>query len=127
MDVDTFWQYIEQSRRQTDDCEEQGGILSEMLEALDVEEIISFQDHMADRMHESYRWDLWAVASIMNGGCSDDGFDYFRQWVIAQGREFFEAVMQAPERASEGVAAGDEDDLERLYPQLFERFVAPRP
>lgn len=81
-----------------------------MLEVLEQEQIVAFQDHMADRMGESYRWDLWAVAYIIQGGCSDDSFDYFREWIIAQGRTFYEGVLAAPERAAEGVAAGDEDD-----------------
>lgn len=35
---------------------------------------------------------LWAAAYLINGGCSDDGFDYFRGWLIAQGRTVFEQV-----------------------------------
>lgn len=110
MDVDTFWQLIEESHRQTDDYQQQGVILSKMLESLDTDAILDFEDHMADRMRELYRWDLWAVADIMNGGASDDGFDYFRQWIVAQGRAFYDTVLQAPERAAEAVPVGTEDD-----------------
>ena len=38
-------------------------------------------------MDDSYRWDLWGAAYLANGGCSDDGFDYFRGWLIGQGRK----------------------------------------
>jgi hypothetical protein len=31
-------------------------------------------------MDRSYRNDLWAAGYLINGGCSDDGFDYFRGW-----------------------------------------------
>jgi hypothetical protein len=34
-------------------------------------EIVSFQQHLLGRMQEAYRSDLWAVAYIVNGGCSD--------------------------------------------------------
>jgi hypothetical protein len=48
-------------------------------------------------MARSYRWDLWAAAYIINGSCSDDGFDYFRGWLIAQGRGSFYAALADPE------------------------------
>ena len=167
MDVDRFWQLIEESRQEAGDCEEQAKVLTERLELLMPEEIVSFQMHLHGRMRESYRHDIWAVAYIINGGCSDDGFDYFRGWLIARGRDFFETVMRTPERVGEGVPAGaehdydhecesmlyvahkahesktgqelplgtftghvpeplgepwEEDDLERLYPDLTRRF-----
>ena len=167
MDVDRFWQLIEESRREAGDCEEQARVLTARLEPLPPEEIVSFQTHLDARRRESYRWDIWAVAYIINGGCSDDGFDYFRGWLIAQGRDFFEMVLRTPERVGEGVPAGaehdydhqcesmlyvaheayesktgqemplggftghipkpqgepwEEDDLERLYPELTRRF-----
>ncbi|MER7341367.1 DUF4240 domain-containing protein [Streptomyces sp. NPDC000075] len=33
-----------------------------------------------------------------NGGCSDDGFDYFCGWLITQGPEAFERVVADPGR-----------------------------
>jgi hypothetical protein len=36
---------------------------------------------------------MWVAAYLMNGGCSDDGFDYFRGWLIAQGRTTLEQVV----------------------------------
>ena len=32
----------------------------------------------------------------MRGGCSDDAFEYFRAWLILQGRVAFTAVMDDP-------------------------------
>ena len=43
------------------------------------------------------RWDLWGVAYIVNGGCSEDGFEYFRGWVISQGRNVTELALSNPE------------------------------
>lgn len=40
---------------------------------------------------------------MVKGGCSDDGFEYFRGWLIAQGRSYFEAALADPERAAERV------------------------
>jgi hypothetical protein len=53
-------------------------------------------------MAESYRSDLWAVAYVANGGASDDGFDYFRGWLLTRGRERFEAALRDPPAAVDG-------------------------
>ena len=45
----------------------------------------------------SYRTRLWAAAYVINGGCSDDGFDYFRGWLIVQGRHVFEQAVVNPD------------------------------
>jgi hypothetical protein len=48
-------------------------------------------------MAESYRWDLWGAAYLINGGCSDDGFDYFRGWLLSQGRAIWQATLADPD------------------------------
>jgi len=48
-------------------------------------------------MIKSYTRDLWAAAYIINGGCSDDDFECFRAWLIAQGTEAFHEVLRNPE------------------------------
>src|SRR5262249_4867117 len=45
----------------------------------------------------SYRNPLWAAAYLVNGGCSDDGFEYFRGWLIMQGRAVYERVVADPD------------------------------
>jgi hypothetical protein len=37
------------------------------------------------------------AAYLANGGASDDGFDYFRGWLIAQGREVFDSAVADPD------------------------------
>jgi hypothetical protein len=64
--------------------------------------IVDFYTFFWQRMAEAYRRDLWGVAYVMNGGCSDDGFDYFCGWLIGQGRERFTAAMMYPELAAAG-------------------------
>lgn len=57
-----------------------------------------------------------AAAYLVNGGCSDDGFDYFRGWLIARGREVFEDVLADPDAIAEPpaveAAAAEGGDLE---------------
>lgn len=163
MDDAQFWNLIEQSRKGNPDCEKQAERLTRLLKKLPPEEIYDFDRHFARRRLEAYRWDLWAVAYIINGGCSDDGFEYFRCWLIGQGQKAFKAALSSPETIGDLVEddvediecedilyapnhayeqitktemppteinyppdpAGErweEEDLERLYPELWERF-----
>ncbi|MCC7542922.1 MAG: DUF4240 domain-containing protein [Deltaproteobacteria bacterium] len=82
--------------------------LVEVLAATDIATIVAFDHFVWERMAEAYRWDLWAVAYLMNGGCSDDGFDYFIGWLVGQGRERFTAALRDPERAAEGLGPEQE-------------------
>ena len=97
MDLEAFWKLIEASKRGAEDCEEQSEQLVASLKKLQAEEIASFDRLFQSRRIEAYTWNLWGVAYLVNGGCSDDGFDYFRGWLIAQGRKRFEAAIKDPE------------------------------
>jgi hypothetical protein len=69
-------------------------------------------------MGESYRNDLWAAAYLINGGCSDDGFTYFRGWLIAQGQQVFERALADPATLEDAIVmdgAWDADLEEFLY------------
>jgi hypothetical protein len=104
-----FWKLIAESRENLPSCEEQSQRLQELLCTLPPEEIISFDEIFFKKRHDAYRWYLWGVAYIINGGCSDDGFEYFRSWLIGQGKEAYERVLQDPENI---VDLFDEDDEE---------------
>ena len=98
MDVDRFWQVVEASRLQAGlDTDARVESLRIVLSGLPAAELESFQRHYDEQIRRSYRWDLWGAAFVMNGGCSDDGFRYFRDWLISEGRETFEKALANPE------------------------------
>ena len=70
---------------------------TELLAVLAPEQIAAAAQVLRDLMAGSYRGDLWAAAYLINGGCSDDGFEYFRGWLITQGREAFEHAVADPD------------------------------
>lgn len=114
MDKAQFWQLIESSRNKKNDCDKQANKLKKELLKLSAEEIVEFDRIFVGLSDESYRWDLWAAAYIINGGASDDGFQYFRWWLISQGQTYFEAAMKDVERAGDGVEAGEEVECEAI-------------
>ena len=68
-----------------------------MLAGLPRPEIVDAQRVLSALMADSYRSSLWAAAYVINGGCSDDGFDYFRGWLMLQGREAFGQAVADPD------------------------------
>jgi hypothetical protein len=108
MDIDEFWKLIAISRQKMKSQWDQHAVLEQVLQELPAEEIVSFGEHYYKLRSLAYRWDLWAVAYIIEGGCSDDGFMDFRAWLVAQGQEFFEASLKNPEhvgtRSDDGVS-----------------------
>lgn len=81
-----FWELIEKSNK--------GENLDEVLSELTDNEIFGYSYWWNYFNAISYKQDLWAVAYVVMGGCSDDSFDYFRFWLVAQGKETFEKAMQ---------------------------------
>lgn len=90
--------------------------LTKALGAAQAEEIAAFGVEFARLQVESYRWDLWAAAYLINGGASDDGFEYFRGWLMTQGRQVFEQTVEDPDSLADVPAvrraAEEGEDLE---------------
>ncbi|HRI70843.1 MAG TPA: DUF4240 domain-containing protein [Polyangium sp.] len=106
---DRWWNLIERSRKGAKDNEAQADRLIKLLSTeLSAAEIITFDTFLQERVRDAFRSDLWAVAYIMNGGCSDDGFDYFLGWLICKGKAHYEAALANPEQAAKGVRPDDE-------------------
>jgi Protein of unknown function (DUF4240) len=98
MDREQFWALIEATKTATGgDCKAQTAQLAAALGQGPVEEILDWDRIHAELRVESYRWDLWGAASLINGGCSDDGFDYFRGWLLGQGQAIWQAALAAPD------------------------------
>ncbi|WP_406381414.1 DUF4240 domain-containing protein [Streptomyces sp. NBC_01618] len=104
MDATDFWNLLDDARTQVADPADAEAVVeraSALLAARPRDEIVSAQQVFWDLMAASYRAPLWAAAYTINGGCSDDGFDYFRGWLIAQGRKVFERVVADPDTLAE--------------------------
>lgn len=96
-DEAAFWRLVEGARGAERDPERTAARLGQRLGDLPPEEIARFDAVLQELMTRTYTWDLWAAAYILQGGCSDDCFEYFRGWLIAQGRAVFEAAERDPE------------------------------
>jgi len=111
--VSEFWNLIERTKRKAGgDTEEQVELLEELLAERPLEDIIEF-GRVLEYFHSlSYTSDLWAAAYIIQGGCSDDMFDYFRAWLIAQGKEVFENATENPETLAKIISVEDAEEID---------------
>ena len=98
MDREQFWALIEAAKTATGgDCQAQAGQLVAALTDRSVDEALAWDRIYGELMAESYRWELWGAAFLINGGCGDDGFDYFRGWLLGQGQATWQAALAAPD------------------------------
>lgn len=111
-----FWQIIDQSRngKKKIDHGQQVGNLTRILSSLRPEEIVSFDSIFYDLLGRSHRSELWAAAFIINGGCSDDTFHYFRSWLIGQGESVYYNALSDPETLIAVVKPGEDREWEGL-------------
>ncbi|MCS7481960.1 DUF4240 domain-containing protein [Umezawaea endophytica] len=119
MDIDRFWALIEAARARAADPSDAEAVAAEasaLLATYPPEEIVAAYQVFWEIMAGSYRNPLWAAAYLINGGCSDDGFDYFRGWLVAQGREVHDRVVADPDSLADVpaviAAAGEGDEVE---------------
>jgi hypothetical protein len=110
MDETEFWQLVDDAREAADgDPEEQADQLVERLLGLDPEAVLDFARHFEVRYNRAYRWDLWGAAWVLLDGASDDAFDFFRCWLIGQGREVFEGALHDPDALADLLGDFDEE------------------
>ena len=98
MRTDDFWAVI---GRATADRPATPGEVAERavaeLVTRDPEEIVAWGRHLDKVMAASGTEDLWAAAYVIHGGCGEEGFDAFRGWLIAHGRDAVARSVKSPD------------------------------
>jgi hypothetical protein len=96
---DHFWQIIAHAR---------GGnapelpsadphALIERLSPLDDTTLIAFDQAYTLNLQAINTWKLWGAGYVIAGGMSDDGFAYFRDWIIGKGETVFLIAQEDPD------------------------------
>lgn len=125
MNKDTFWDLIATAKSQT------GGNVDAMYQWLcnwlvansDANGAIQFYEISHAYNSLAYKFGLWTAAMIMsNGFRSDDGFHYFTNWLIAQGKEVYLAALANPDSLAEIDVNGDSEfeSLDYIGADAFE-------
>jgi hypothetical protein len=98
MRTDDFWAVI--ARATADRPATPGEVAKRAVAELaagDPEEIVAWGRHLDKVMAASGTEDLWAAAYLINGGASEEGFDAFRGWLIAHGRDAVANTVKSPD------------------------------
>ena len=104
MDEQVYWQLVHDSLRETSTQEEQEEYLISRLKVMNPQEIIGFHLRTDSLMVRSYLSELWCAAYINRGGCSDDGFEFFRSWLISRGKLAYYSVLEKPDKLVEYIS-----------------------
>jgi hypothetical protein len=126
LDEDVFWQLIQRSKdKAKGDFEQQQVALAKELQKLNPDEIILFGNRFRFFRGEANTWELWGAIYIIHGGCGDDSFNDFREWVIGQGKEFYYQTIKDPETLvqvpTEEIEECDWEGLGYVPSEIFEK------
>jgi hypothetical protein len=97
LDEDLYWSIIDKSLKNTNDQDDQEEFLIKEIKKLTPKEIIGFRLRTDRLLYDTYNAEMWCAGYIMNGGCSDDGFEYFRNWVISRGKNTYYSAKENPD------------------------------
>jgi hypothetical protein len=106
IDEGLFWQLLGEARNGAETVEAQVELLVSKLEAFRGPQIRRFQTLLYKQMRRAYHWNVWALASIAQDGCSDDAFEEFRAWLILQGNDLLELAVHNPAQAMHYIPEG---------------------
>ncbi len=102
MEEEQFWKIIQTVKNNSlGDYEMYYEELAKQLYTLLPDDIILFANSFRFFRGQANTWELWGAIYIIQGGCGDDSFNDFREWVIGQGKEFYFKTIKDPETLAE--------------------------
>ena len=112
MNEEQFWAIVQKAVDEAgDDEDEYIEVVMHELSKLSLKEMVGFRLRTDKLLYDSYTSEMWCAGYLMNGGCSDDGFEYFRLWVISRGRKVYEAALANPDNLIDYIAEDAEVDF----------------
>ncbi len=116
LEEDKFWEIVFESLENSENQYEQEEYLVNEIAKLSPKEMIGFRLRTDKLLYDTYNSEMWCAAYIMNGGSSDDRFEYFRNWVISRGKEtYYEAKADPDSLIKEVSEENDYYDFESFW------------
>lgn len=123
LDEDKFWAIVSKSLENSTDEYEQEAYLIDEISKLSPKEMIGFRLRTDKLLYDTYTSEMWCAGYIMNGGCSDDGFEYFRNWVISRGKDTYYSAKGNPDNLiTEASDERDEYEFEGFWNVALQAF-----
>ncbi|MDX3524713.1 DUF4240 domain-containing protein [Streptomyces scabiei] len=123
MNITDFWSLIDAAREAaapsaSDPSKAIASALVDRLATTSKQSVLEFEE-LFEQLHDALcRWDVWAAAYLIGGGCSDDSFMDFRAGLIAQGRDWYERTAALPDALADHpdvIAAAAQGSDEALF------------
>lgn len=125
LDEDLYWLIIAKSLEYSDNPETQIEVLISTLQQHSPEEIIGFELRTSMLLCDIYTSEVWCAAYLLKGGCSDDGFEYFRNWVISRGKRVYYATRENSDSLVDEINEDEDlfesEDFQYVAIEAFER------
>ncbi|SEG83493.1 Protein of unknown function [Thermomonospora echinospora] len=118
VDAEEFWAIVEAARADAAPFHE---ALTDRLATCTAETILEFEERFDELDGAVYRWDVWATAHLIGGGCSDDGFTDFRAGLIALGRHWYARAAQSPDNLADHPDVLQTATEPRRHPVFYEQ------
>ncbi|KKJ99161.1 DUF4240 domain-containing protein [Micromonospora sp. HK10] len=129
MRTEEFWQLIESARAGAGGAPDAVAARAvALLAERDPADIVGYAEHQRRVLVASHKVDLWGAAYLINGGASDDGFEYFRGWLMTQGRSVFARAVADPDSLAElpqvraAALSGEEFECEDMLAVAWEAY-----
>jgi hypothetical protein len=120
VDISAFWDIIDTAQASSGQGKPFDQALAGYLATRSLQDILEYQ-RWFDEMHTAlYRWDVWAAAYLIGGGCSDDSFIDFRAGLIAQGGDWYQRVAASPDSLAGHPAVADAPNPSNGEPLFYE-------
>jgi hypothetical protein len=103
-----YWGLISFSIQNSTNQDTQEDFLIKELEKLSPKDIVGFRLRTDKLLYDTYTSEMWCAGYIMNGGCSDDSFEYFRLWIISKGKEVYDKAKAKPDNLVYEIIEGEE-------------------
>ncbi len=125
-----FWSMIERARVAVRHWKDMCDPLLESLMALSVSEILSWGQILYKYLRLSNTGELHVAAAVITGSISSDGFEQFRCWLIAQGKDAFLRALKDADSLAElsyiqEFAAAEAKEAVHFFTTNYERFEEP--
>jgi len=128
MDEAQFWTLLDASVEGSPPQGVQADRLAAALGEFPAEGVAAFDNMFWKQVHNAYSWDLWGAAYIIHGGASDDGFEYFRRWLVSRGKATFEAALRDPDSLADLIPATQSEPAEfESFPDVAANVLRSKP
>lgn len=108
-----FWQLV--TLEEISNSDQAKETLTARLTPLTNEQLAAFDKHFTLKLRAAYQWSLWGAAFVM-AGCNNEGdFHEFSAWLIACGKETFDAALKQPDSLANCTKVPLKDGLPSPY------------